>query len=234
VCIANQAQGSPTIAEPRVLTIARWLIEIYTKHKLPKYADTFYKPLGYTKQEMEDDPNKVYSMILVAAYDRQPFTKIARGWESIWGTRSQENSLRTSLDKMGLLQVRVASELSLEEVSRRLRGVTFHGYRIDSDGAHTEYARTVKDIARLVSECQLLRLMMQTETPAQVESIFRLLHGIHGIGKTIASKIVMYTLREIGIGQIWRGHLYPAVEPILDEYHNARLTKELEQNFGVV
>ncbi|MCX7597226.1 MAG: hypothetical protein N2235_26455, partial [Fischerella sp.] len=84
----------------------------------------------------------------------------------------------------------------------------------------------------IIQECKLLNLMIKASTPEDVSTIFNILDSVHGIGPTIASKLVMYTLREIGVGQIPYKNLYPAVIPIIKEYHNSELGKELKQKYG--
>jgi hypothetical protein len=221
----------PDVQE-KALAIAQSLVQIYTRCKLPRYAECFYKPLGYRKSEMEKDPNKIYTMILIAAYDRQPFTRVARGWERIWGTTNEKESLRVILDDLGLLKLGNACKLPLNVIHDLLCKQKFLGYRIDTDGAFTNYAQTIKDISKAVGKYHLLDLMIKATNPQDVKNIFNLLDDIHGIGPTISAKIVMYTLREIGIGHIWPCYLNPAVEPILNEYHNAKLAGELRQKLG--
>jgi len=69
--------------------IARMLagkpIEIYTKHKLPSYAKLYTTfPEAFTKTRIQRDPeNGLFQMIILAAYDRQPFTQAAGGFKPI-------------------------------------------------------------------------------------------------------------------------------------------------------
>lgn len=65
-----------------------------------------------------------------------------------------------------------------------------------------------------------------------VKITHRLLDTVHGIGPTIASKVVKYTLREIRLSSVNPHELYPAVKQILTEYHNARLAQELANKRG--
>lgn len=215
------------------LTIAQTLIHIYNLHKLPSYYNSFYLPLDLTKKEVEADPNRIYWMIVLAAYDRQPFTIVAKGWEAIWGTKQESDSIRVSLDELGLLNMKRVSALSRNEISSLLKSRKLRGYRIDSDGVNTDYARTITDASHVVKDRRLLDLLIEANTPEQVKAIFDLFDSVHGIGPTIASKLVMYTLREIGIGRISPRDLYRAVTPILKEYHNIKLVKELERAYGV-
>ena len=78
----------------------------------------------------------------------------------------------------------------------------------------------------------LLTQIESARTASDVKTFHRRLDSIHGIGPTIASKVVKYTLRELRLSNIDTRELYPAVMPILAEYHNARLTQELRNTYG--
>jgi hypothetical protein len=75
--------------------IAEKLIEIYMKRKLPYYANiNAASPEGFTKERIQSDPeNSLFQMIILAAYDRQPFTYWAEGFEPIWGLEISKQSL---------------------------------------------------------------------------------------------------------------------------------------------
>jgi hypothetical protein len=214
----------------RAEQLARKLIEIYTMHKIPEAAKLNRKyEEGFTRDKIEGDTSALFQMIVLAAYDRRPFTIIAKGWEPIWGLIDTGPSLPAILRNAGLYQLAQVLTLSKEDMERRLANCRFFKYRLDSDGAKTRYCRTFKDAAELVSIRGLLSLMQSATTASEVKKIYELIDGVHGIGPTITSKLIMYTLREIGVGNIDPRELYPAVKPILIEYHNARLTKELIQ-----
>jgi hypothetical protein len=209
------------------------LIRIYTEHKLPRAAEMNRKyPEGFTKEKLQDNPDALYQMIILAAYDRQPFTRVARGWEPIWGLVNSGPSLPTILRAEGLFDTHSVLALSLDEIHSRLAPCRFFRYRLDSDGANTRYCRVFRDAAILVVNHNLRSLVMSARTAEDVKNLHRLLDSIHGIGPTIASKLVMYTLREIGFGDINPKELHPAVAPILAEYHNARLANELRKSYG--
>jgi hypothetical protein len=212
--------------------IARRLINIYVEHKLPRAAEMNRKyPEGFTPEKLRDDANALYRMIILAAYDRQPFTRIARGWEPIWGVVDSGPSLPALLRAKELYSLNVLS-LTPEQISERLAECRFFGYKLDTDGANTRYCKTLKDGASLVNERNLKSTILSARSAEDVQKLHRFFDGVHGIGPTIASKLVMYTLREIGMGSISPRELYPAVRPILAEYHNARLSEELKAKYG--
>jgi len=220
------------MAEDVAKELATKLIGIYNEHMIPRYAElNRTHSEGFTQERMRGNPDSLLRMIILAAYDRRPFTMIARGWEAIWGVADAGPSLPVILRSAGVFDLDAVRRLSSEEIERRLGGCFFFGYRLHSDGAYTRYARTFKDAADIVSG-GLFTQIESARTASDVKAIHRMLDSIHGIGPTIASKLVKYTLRELHLSNIDARELYPAVMPILAEYHNARLTQELSNIYG--
>jgi len=211
-------------------SLARKLIEIYQDRKIPVYTD-YSRRAGFTKDALEEDPACLFRLIIVAAYDRQPFTRAARGWEPIWGLRASGDSLPQILKELGVFDLRFVLAVEEEEIQRLLANARFYGYRLDTDGAFTHYGRTIRDAANSVTRGLHGRLL-KAEDRRDAQAIFRDFDAVHGIGPTIASKLVMYTLREIGVGKVRPRDFDSVVEPLLDEYHNARMAKELQRRFG--
>jgi hypothetical protein len=219
------------VAQEIAKQLAQKFIWIYAERKIPRYtALNRSHPEGFTRERMRGNPDSLFQMIVLAAYDRQPFTIIAKGWEPIWGVASAGLSLPAILRQVSVFDLGNVLSLSYEEIERRLAGCLFFGYRLHSDGAWTRYCKTFKDTADQVNS-GLLNMIESAMSSRDVSTIHRQLDRIHGIGPTIASKVVMYTLREVRLGSIHPGELYPAVKPILNEYHNARLVQELEDRY---
>ncbi len=212
--------------------LARRLMVIYNERMIPNYLELNQSHSeGFTREKMHGNPESLYQMIILASYDRRPFTIIARGWEPIWGISATGLSLPAILRGVGIFDLKSARALAEEDIERRLAGCSFYGYKLHSDGASTRYAKTLKDVMQMVDN-GLLPLIESAKTSSDVICIHTLLDSIHGIGPTIASKLVKYTLREIRLGNIDNRELYPAVKPILAEFHNARLAKELMDRLG--
>ena len=224
------------IAEPATRSslsvgdLASKLVEVYQGRKIPAYV-YHSERAGFTRTILQEDPESLFRMIVIAAYDRQPFTRVARGWEPIWGIQAGGESLPQLLIKAGVFDLAVVLGLKEQDIQRRLAEVRFYHYRMDTDGAHTRYARTFKEAAVSVNG-GLHRALVESVDEWGALTVFRGFDDIHGIGPTIASKLVMYTLREIGVGKVPPSAFVRVVEPILGEYHNARMAQKLERKFG--
>lgn len=213
--------------------LAAKLVEIFNQYKLPRAAALNRKYAeGFTGEKMRGNPESLFQMIMLASYDRRPFTIASKGWEPIWGLSDSGPSLPAILRAAQLYHVTEVLALSLPEIESRLTSCRFFKYRLDFDGANTRYCRTFRDAGELVGNRGLLSQLESARTAPEVKSIHKLFDSIHGIGPTIASKLVMYTLREVAVGDIDPRELYPAVMPLLNEYHNARLASELRERYG--
>jgi hypothetical protein len=223
---ATEVPGSPFPAK----SFAKKLVEIYQDRKIPAYSH-HSRRAGFTKEALEVDPTCLFRLIVIAAYDRQPFTRIARGWEPIWGLRTEGDSLPRVLTELGVFELGTVLSLTEEEIHQRLAKGRFYGYRLDTDGAFTRYARTLGDAAKLVTS-GLHKRLLEANDERDAQTVFHDFDTIHGIGPTIASKLVMYTLREIGVGSVPPCDFTTVVEPIIEEYHNAKMAKKLRREFG--
>lgn len=220
----------PSSAYRPARELAQAMIQIYREHFIPEYVAHFEKA-GFSKLSLVQDPSKLFQMVLLAFYDRRPFTRVARGWEPIWGIRASSESLPAVLREAGLFDLKAVLGLNVAAVSGRLQGKRFFNYRIDTDGAHTVYAKTFTEAGHVVTET-LHKRIVGASTERDVKAVFDLFDSVHGIGLTIASKLVKYTLREIGVGSVPPSGFARVVEPLLNEYHNAKLAKELELRHG--
>ena len=221
------------MSNPIAELLAKELVKIYTQRKLPHYARlNAVSAEGFNEERIKRDPgNSLFQMIILAAYDRMPFTRWAGGFEPIWGLVKPKQSLPDILRTAQLFTL--SSVLDLEEgaIDGILTGCFFYGHHLASYG-EIRYATTFKKAADLVSS--LLSDIRSARTATDVKRFHSNLDSIPGIGETIASKLVMYTFRELPYfgSSIHPGELYPAVKPILKEYHNANLAGELKNHYG--
>jgi len=197
--------------------LADKLIATYRNEQVPLMVDNFTSA-GFTRAELLDDEDKLFQMLITAAYDRRPFSGAARGYEVIWGIRTRTGSIAETLDRLGLFTVEAVLGKSKEELAERLQGESYHEQSLATDGGKVEYARTLVDCARLV-ESGLRTQLANAETAEHVASIYKNLTTVHGIGDTIGAKLVKYLLREIGVGNVPPG-CFPlsVVWPITQEY----------------
>jgi len=177
-----------------------------------------FSEAGFTKEFLTKSPEKIFIMLLTAAYDRRPFTGAAGGYEYIWGIRGKERGLPLRLLSLGLSNPVQVGNLPRTEIKRILKEEMINGYPLDSDG-YVDYSKTILDVA-FASE-SLHEMFTKARNPKDASMLYHKLNQIHGIGETIAAKILKYLLREIAIGNI-EPHAFPlsVVWPLVDEYHN--------------
>jgi hypothetical protein len=219
--------------KPIARMLAEKLIEIYVDGKLPHYAKlNVASPEGFTEERIQNDPqNSLLQMILLSAYDRQPFTRWAGGFEQIAGLNPSKESLPDILRSAQLFTVAGILCLKEDTIDRILVGCSFYGHHLASY-SNVQYARTFKEAAEKVAS--LLSDIRGARTASDIGALHRKLQSIHGIGTTIASKLIMYTFRESPYfgSSIHPRELYPAVKPIMGEYHVGNIARVLKERYG--
>jgi len=214
--------------------LADRLIDIYQGEQIAAMVDSF-SSAGFTKTALEQDPAKLFRMLVIAAYDRRPFTGAAGGFEVIWGIRPGAQSIPQALKALSLFTLEEVGCLGQDAIHRRLDGQRYCGLSLATDGENVRFARTLLDLAQLV-EGGFHNQVLKSCSTEDVQKVYQQLTGVHGIGDTIGAKLVKYLLREIGIGGVPAG-AFPltVVWPIAAEYHvnaamerlSARLDKTL-------
>jgi hypothetical protein len=174
------------------------LLETYQNKQVQQMVADFAK-VGFTKNALLHSPNQIYLMVVTASYDRRPFTGVAGGYEYIWGMKEQERTVPSRLiqrapsDKVRVLKC------SLEEISILLKQEKYKEYELNRFES-VDYAKTLINIATVTEE--LHDMLVHTTSSKDANCVYNELTKIHGIGETIAAKLIKYMLREIGIGKI--------------------------------
>jgi len=206
---------------------AKKLIDIYNNRKIPSYIEHF-KKAGFTNESLISDKNKIFQLIILASYDQQPFTRIARGWEPIWF------ELPKILEKLSLFSLKDVKKYELPEIENKLKSTTFYNYHLDSKGTPgTSYENTFMDTLNICEDYNILQIILNASSSREVKNIQMFIYkNIRNIGPMIASKIIMYTMREIKIGKAKKEHFDLISESLLGEYHNNKFITEIEKRYG--
>lgn len=204
------------------------LIGIYNNKKIPRYIEHF-KRAGFTKESLTSDENKIFQLIILASYDQQPFTRAARGWEAIWF------ELPEVLKKLNLYTLNDIKNTNITEIETKLRDTTFYNYHLDSKGSKgTSYAKTFINVLSLCKDYNILEKFTTASSSYEIKEIQELIsRNVKNIGNMIASKIIMYTLREIKIGKAQPKHFDLIIDDLLGEYHNNKFAREIEHKYGI-
>lgn len=214
-----------------VKKFANKLIDIYVNRKIPKYLK-YHHRFGFTKKSLEEDKNKLFQLIVIASFDQQPFTWNPNGWELIW------EEIPEILKNLGLYTLKGVREKDVDKIENLLKTGIFYNkciqYRIRKNPKNTSYAKTLKDAFNIIEEKKLHNKMLEASTSEEIKSIYNMMtnRNINNIGKTIASKILMYTLRELRIGKARPEHFDLVVDALIDEYHNNKLAEDINKRYG--
>ncbi|MDA8335425.1 MAG: hypothetical protein M0Z41_10640 [Peptococcaceae bacterium] len=206
--------------------LSSFLIETYQTKHLPQMVNDFSQA-GFTKELISKHPQKVFLMLLVAAYDRRPFTRAAGGYEYIWGMRGNKGGLPARFSSIGLSDPFQVKNLLQEEIRKRLKREMINHYPLDS-ADYVDYSKTLLDAAN--SSEIVFDLLLKAEDSNDIVNIYNVITHVHGIGETIAAKLIKYLLREIAITNI-EPRYFPlsVVWPLVDEYHNKIAIEKLRK-----
>ncbi len=211
--------------------LADKLTQVYRDEQIAAMVDGFTSA-GFSKNVLEQDPAKLFQMLAIAAYDRRPFTPAAGGFEVIWGIRSGAQSIPQALKTLSLFTPEEVRHLGQDAIYRRLDNRSYLGLSLATDGKNVLFARTLRDLAQLIEE-GFHSQALQACTAEDVQRVYKKLTGVHGIGDTIGAKLVKYSFREIGIGQVPAGAFPLAVVwPITSEYHASEAIERLSARLG--
>ena len=198
--------------------LADKLISTYRDQQIPAMVEGF-AAAGFTRAGLQDDPVKLFQMLVIAAYDRRPFTAAAGGFEMVWGIKQRDGAIPAALTALSLFAPERVQSLSQHEVLRRLESRPWRGLSLATDGENVQFARTLSDAAKLVAD-GLHGQLLNARTGGDARDLYNSFTSVHGIGDTIGAKLVKYLLREIGVGEV-PPEAFPlgVVWPITSEYH---------------
>lgn len=192
------------------------LIDTYHSKHAPKMKEDFALA-GFSKESLSSSVDQLFLMIVTASYDRRPFSGYWGGYEYIWGMKEKENSIqarfaRNRLSNLSYIRSITKNEITTILTEEKIKDVTLA--RVDN----VDYARTLIDIASSVNLIHFK--ILQAKSSSDVSELYNDIVQIHGIGDTIASKLIKYTLREIGIGNLHPKEIpLSAAWSLTEEYH---------------
>jgi len=203
------------------------LIKTYNSELIPLLKEGFSKA-GFTRNSLLSDPEKVFQMVVIAAYDKQPFYQAKLGYEDIWGI-DRSPSVREILQEKGLLNLEKIRDLTTDDIKNILATLKFYDKDLHTDGDKVDYSRTIKEASEIITS-EFHKKLLSANTPDSIRKVFLTFKSIHGIGDTIASKLLKYLLREIQIGKA-KPSDFPldVVAPLMDETHVKGAIREIEK-----
>jgi len=182
--------------------------------------------VGFTKENLCTDREVLFRFLILISYDRQPFDR--PDYFAVWDPTDQQ-SVFNVLKTAGLFEIDRIRKLSEAEISHDLSKYVAHGYHLHNTnpggGPGTDYSKTFKKISQITDE--VMATLPKLRTALDVYNLHARVH-VHGIGDIIASKFIMYTVRELGIGNVPHSELGVVSSHLFGEAHNKKWAQRLE------
>ena len=219
-------QPCPKLRERSADQIASFLIRKYSEEKSKDIVKEFSN-WGFTKESLMGDENKLFQFLVLVAYDRYPFVPYEIVWE-----RNDRKSAFSVLKRNGLFnlnKVRRSTEDELNHILRQCvirKDLHLHNTNPKNERMGTRFPRTIKELSQKID-----RIMKQLKEMRSGLDVLRLHHeieSIHGFGPTTAAKFIMYTIRDMGIGDIHPSQLDLVAKHLVGEWHNRKWVRRLE------
>ena len=225
----NTVGISATGGELEVPELGAALVNVYRDEVIPDQVSEF-ESWGFGKEDVRDQNDTFFEFIVLASYDRQPFT-FKGGYEAVWS--EDPGSVRRLLESRRLLKLHTVEAISEDDLRAHLTALVFGPWRLAHDrkkqgAGGTDYARTIREIAEHSEEMR--SLCAQAVSEWDVASLHYRFDDIHGIGPTIAAKLVKYLLREIQVAEVAPENFSRIVPHLIQEYQNSSMLKQLSPN----
>ena len=220
---------SPSGGELDVPELASALTRIYREEMIPDRASEF-ESWGFERDDLKTKNEAMFEFLVLASYDRQPFT-FKGGYEAVWS--EDPGSVRRLLESRRLLKMSTIKTLSEDELRGHLTGLVFGPWRLSHDrkkqgSGGTDYARTIRELLEHTEEFRTLCTAAVSEW--DVASLHYRFDSVHGIGPTIAAKLVKYLLREIRLAEVDPANFQRIVQHLVQDFENSTLLRETGTN----
>lgn len=220
-------QICPKLKDRNSEQIAQFLIRKYNEEKVEAVVEEM-EGWHFTKDSLTKNKNRLFKYLVLVAYDRQPFDR--PDYFAVW-ERSDPESVFSVLENRGILDLEKARRFSEQEIDAILRKCVahklhLHNTNLKNEAIGTKFARTFKDIVHNIDD--ISERLSNVRSGLDVMRLHQKLCKIHGIKQTIASKFIMYTIRDLRIGNVPLSELDMISRYLLGEWHNQKWARRLE------
>lgn len=215
----------PKLRERSVEEIALFLIENYNQKKIQTDV-SFFKKNGFTARSLQTDVNNLFRFLVLVSYDRRPFTSSREfsKYENIWNKQDPSfTTLHAILEQKQILNREWVKLRDQPQIQAALAKIRINNSRLDTSARKstewgTNFAKTILQLAQRSDE--ILRDLKSVKESPDIVKLHQNMCKIHGFGEVISAKFLMYTLREMQIGNIIPSEFQPIAKYIRKEYHN--------------
>lgn len=215
----------PKIKDRTAKQIASFLTRKY-QEKSENFVEDF-ELKGFTSESLTTARSNLFKFMVLVAYDRYPFVP----YEIIWEKDDPESAYAV-LQRKGLFDIDQVTRMSGEDLDKTLKnciikkGLHLHNSNPTNEKRGTRFSRVIKEI---VSNIDIVMNLLRNAKNAQdIITLHRVIDGIYGFGPTITSKFIMYTVRDMKVGNVHVSELEPVAKYLLEEQHNKKWVKRLK------
>lgn len=215
----------PKIKKRTAKQIASFLIRKY-QEKAESFVKDF-KSKGFISESLITDRSNLFKFMVLVAYDRYPFVPYEIVWE-----KDDPQSAYAVLQGKGLFDVDQIGAMSGEDLNKTLKnciikkGLHLHNSNPRDENRGTKFSRVMKEIASNVDI--VINLLRNVKNAQDIITLHRVIDDIYGFGPTITSKFIMYTIRDMKVGNVPVSELEPVAKYLLEEQHNKKWVKRLK------
>jgi len=203
--------------------IASFLIRKFQNEKV-KYIVEEFATWGFTRETLLKNKDVLFQFLVLVSFDRRPYSP----YELVWDVNNS-TSVFSTLKRSGLLELNRVKSLREEELNRILKNLTVKNLHLSYLDL-TKRIKTAKTMKEISSKIEQVAFQLNNMNSFyDVMRLHQMLDDIHGIGPTIASKFIMYTIRCMGIGNIDPSNLDLVVKHLQNGWRNSKWVKQLEE-----
>ena len=192
--------------------LAKYMISEFSKQIRPKYIE-YFKCIGFTRDNILN-PEVLFKFMAIISYDMRPLS-----YEQVWGLTEDHrefngNSIRQVLDEIGITLSSV-NRMSENELRQRLKTAFVKNQRfgilyldkhnhIERQPAYyarlpnVDHAKGLKQLASKIDKiCDMFKKL---ELTGDILSIYCSIQNIHGFGRALSAKTILFIVRCFGVG----------------------------------
>jgi hypothetical protein len=203
--------------------IASFLIRKFQNEKVKYTVDEFAR-WGFTKEALLKSKDVLFQFLVLVSFDRRPYSP----YELVWDV-DNPNSVFSTLRRSGLLELGRIKSVKEEELNEILKNLTVKNLHLNylDLAKKIKTAKTMKEIALKIEE--LAFQLNNIHSAYDAVRLNQMLDNVTGIGPTIASKFILYTIRCMGIGNVNPSQLDLIAQHLRNEWRNSKWVKQLEE-----
>ncbi len=155
----------------------------------------YFKERGFTYQNVVH-PDVLFRFLAILSYDMRPYFSYEDAWGPDDPSKSKKDSVMVIFDREGV-NLDFVESASEPDLRLKLKGQRVHGLSLEKIGS-VDHAKGLKELAMRTR--RMVQLLETLDQPNHVIELRHTIDDVHGFGKTLSAKAIMFLVRCFGIG----------------------------------